>query len=286
MSPVDWGILAAVALVLLVLEERLFARGREATFRDGVRWSIGWVVVALVAGLVLLVLDGGDDTVTYLTVYAIERALSLDNLFVFLLLFGFFSIAVEDRGRLLLYGILGALALRGVAIVAGVALLNRFSFITYVLAAILLLLAYRVAKGGAEDVDPDRQLAVRAARRIVPRASNFVLCLVAFIAADIAFAVDSIPAAFAITRESFLIWMANVFALVGMRSLFVLVKGLMQRFRYFDQTIGAVLAVVAIKLLLENVVEISPILSLLSVLVVLLVGGAASVLGDRHADAA
>jgi tellurite resistance protein TerC len=282
-SLLDWGILAVIALVLLVFEERFFARGREATFRDGVRWSIGWIVVALVAGLVLLVLDGPDDTVTYLTVYAIERALSLDNLFVFLLLFGFFSIARDDRGRLLLYGIVGALALRGVAIVASVALLNRFSFISYVLAALLLYLAYKVWRGGAEDVDPDQQLAVRAVRKVFPKASAFALCLAAFIASDIAFAVDSIPAAFAITRESFLIWMANVFALVGMRSLFVLVKGLMQRFRYFDQTIGAVLAVVALKLALENVIEIGPIPSLLSVLAVLVIGAVASVIGDRRA---
>ena len=277
-----WIALAAFAVLALFVDLRLFAPRRAATLREGIAWSIGWVVVALLAGVVVWVLESGEDAVTYLTVYAIERSLSLDNLFVFLLLFGFFQIPVEDRGRLLFWGIIAALTLRGAAILAGVALLERFDVITYLLGLTLIYLGYRVARGDTEDEDPERSFAVRLARRVVPRATPFGLCLVAIVTADIAFAVDSIPAAFGITRDSFHIWMANVFALVGLRSLFVLVRGLVRHFRYFDQTIGAVLAAVGLKLLLEHVVEIGPVASLGVVLGVLALGGIASVVGDRR----
>jgi len=142
-----WIALAAFAVLALFVDLRLFAPRRAATLREGIAWSIGWVVVALLAGVVVWVLESGEDAVTYLTVYAIERSLSLDNLFVFLLLFGFFQIPVEDRGRLLFWGIIAALTLRGAAILAGVALLERFDVITYLLGLTLIYLGYRVARG-------------------------------------------------------------------------------------------------------------------------------------------
>ena len=276
-------VLAAVAVIALVVDLRLFAPRRAATLREGVIWSIGWIVVALLAAIVVYAVQGGDDAVTYLTVYAIERSLSLDNLFVFLLLFGYFQIAVEDRGRLLFWGIIAALALRGAAILGGVALLERFSIVTYLLGATLIVLAIRVARsGGDDDMDPERSVAVRLTRRVIPAATPFALCLVAIVTADIAFAVDSIPAAFGITRDSFHIWMGNVFALIGLRSLFVLVRGLVRHFRYLDQTIGAVLGLVGLKLLLEDVVYIGPVASLAGVFLTLAIGGLASYIGDRR----
>ena len=283
MSVAGWGALAAFAVIALFVDLRLFAPRRAATMREGIAWSIGWIVVALLAAVVVWVLEGSDDAVTYLTVYSIERSLSLDNLFVFLLLFGYFRIAVEDRGRLLFWGIIAALALRGAAILGGVALLERFDWVTYVLGATLLLLAVRVWRSsGGEDVDPQHSLAVRLTRTIIPRATPFALCLVAVVTADIAFAVDSIPAAFGITRDSFHIWMGNVFALVGLRSLFVLVRGLVRHFRFLDQTIGAVLALVGVKLLLGDVVHVGPLASLGAVFACLAIGGIASRIGDRR----
>jgi tellurite resistance protein TerC len=282
MTPSAWVALAVFAVVALYVDLRLFAPGRAATLREGIAWSIGWIVVAVLAGLVLAVLDSGEDAVTYLTVYAIERSLSLDNLFVFLMLFGYFQVPVEARGRLLFWGILAALALRGLAILGGVALIERFEVVTYLLGATLIVLAIRVARSADEEPDPERSLAVRAARRVVPGATPWGLCLVAIVTADIAFAVDSIPAAFGITRDSFLIWMANVFALVGLRSLFVLVRGLVRHFRFLNQTIGAVLGLVGVKLLLQDVVEIGPLASLGGVVACLVVGGIASVIADRR----
>ena len=186
----------------------------------------------------------------------------------------------QYRARLLFWGIVAALILRGLAILGGVALIEQFHFVIYILGVLLLVLAYRILRGVAENVDPDKNFIVRTVRKFFPVTGEFhedhwfvkldgtryvtplFLCLAAIVAADIAFAVDSIPAAFAITRDSVLIWMGNVFALLGMRALFVLVEGLIRRFRYLDETIAIVLAVVAVKLLIEDLYKIGPVASL------------------------
>ena len=247
---------------------------------------------------------GEDDAVLYTTVYLVERSLSLDNLFVFILLFAYFGVPVEQRGRLVSWGIVCALALRGLAILGGVALIEQFHFVIYILGATLLVLAFRILRGVEENVDPSRNPFVRAVRKVFPVTDDYhgkhwfvridgqryvtplVLCLAAIVAADIAFAVDSIPAAFGITRDPFLIWMGNVFALLGLRALFVLVEGLIRRFRYLDETIAIILAVVAVKLMLEDVYKLPPEASLALVLVLLAGGIAASVIADRREDAA
>jgi tellurite resistance protein TerC len=299
-GPGPWLALAAFTVCALWVDLHFFARGREPSFREGVVWSIGWLVVALLVAPLVWVLSDADDAVTYITVYFIERSLSLDNLFVFLLLFSYFGVPEALRAKTLFFGIVAALALRGLAILGGVALIEQFHFVIYILGATLLLLAYRILKGVAENVDPDRNLIVRAVRKVWPVTGEFVdghwfveregrrwatplfLCLAAIVAADIAFAVDSIPAAFAITRDSVLIWMGNVFALLGLRALFVLVEGLIRRFRYLDETIAVVLAVVGVKLLIEDLVKIGPLASLLMVAACFAVGIVASIIVDRR----
>jgi tellurite resistance protein TerC len=286
-------------IAFLEIDLHWFARGREPTLREGAVWSIGWLVVSLLAALPILALRGSDDAIQYTTVYLIERSLSLDNLFVFLLLFAYFGIPTAYRARLLFWGIVGALLLRLGAIAGGVALLNQFHFVIYVLAAALLVLAVRIFRGVEESVDPDRNLMVRVVRRFFPvsgdmqyryfvredgqrKATPLLLCLAAVVFADIAFAIDSIPAAFAITRDPFLIWMGNVFALLGLRALFVLVEGLVRRFRYLDQTIAFVLGAVAVKLAIEEWVKIGPLGSLAGVAALFALGIGASVIADRR----
>ena len=292
--------LGVLLVIFLTIDLRFFARGREPSFREGAIWSIGWLVVSMLAALVVLALSNADDAVTYTTVYFIERTLSLDNLFVFILLFAYFGVPTELRARLLFWGIVLALVMRGAAIGGGIALIEQFHFVLYVLGVLLLVLAIRVWRGVEENVDPDKNLMVRAVRRVFPvsgdyeghhwfvdkdgtrHATPLFLCLAAIVFADIAFAIDSIPAAFAITRDPLLIWMGNVFALLGLRALFVLVEGLMRRFRYLDETIAVVLGLVAVKLLLEDVVHISPQASLVGVAVAFAVGIALSVRADRR----
>jgi len=146
--------LVAVVVALLVVDLLLFARGREPTFRESVAWSIGWFVLGVAVALPLWALDGGDGAVNYVTVYLIERTLSLDNLFVFLLVFGAFAVPHEHRGRLLFWGIALALVMRGLAILVGVELIERFHWIVYVLGMTLLFLAWRILRGTSEEVDP------------------------------------------------------------------------------------------------------------------------------------
>jgi tellurite resistance protein TerC len=246
------------------------------------------------------VFGGADDAVTYTTVYLIERSLSLDNLFVFLLLFAYFGVPYEYRPRLLFAGIVAALALRGVFILAGTELIQQFHVLIYLLGAALIVLAYRIWRGVAENVDPDRNLMVRAVRKIYPVTGEFheghwfvkqdgrryatpiFLCLAAIVFADIAFAIDSIPAAFAITRDAELIWMGNVFALLGLRALFVLVESLIARFRYLDETIAVVLGLVGVKLLIEDLVKIGPVVSLAVIAVAFTIGILLSIRADRR----
>jgi tellurite resistance protein TerC len=303
-GPGPWLALAGITVALLVVDLKLFSPNREPSFREGAFWSVGWLVVALAVAPVVWVLSSADDAVTYTTIYFVERSLSLDNLFVFLLLFSYFAVPVQFRANLLFWGIVAALALRGAAILGGVALIERFHVVIYILGALLLVLAWRILRGVGEGVDPDKNLMVRGVRKVFPVASEFhghrwftkidgrrhatpiFVCLAAIVAADIAFAVDSIPAAFAITRDSVLIWMGNIFALLGLRALFVLVEGLIHRFRYLDETIAVVLALVAVKLLLEDAYKVGHVASLAVVALAFTVGIIASLVVDaRDPDA-
>jgi tellurite resistance protein TerC len=293
------GLLVALFLFLW-LDLHFFARGREPSFREALTWSIGWLLLSLLATIPVLLLEGTEDAVSYTTVYLIERSLSLDNLFVFLLLFSYFGVPYERRPRLLFWGIVAALAMRGAFILAGTELIERFHIVIYLLGATLIVLAYRIWRGVAENVDPDKNMMVRMVRRFYPVTGEFhgghwfvkrdgrrwatplFLCLAAIVFADLAFAVDSIPAAFAITRDPLIIWMGNVFALLGLRALFVLVESLVARFRYLDETIAIVLGLVGVKLLIEDIVEIGPVVSLAIIAVAFTLGILLSIRADRR----
>jgi tellurite resistance protein TerC len=303
MTAADITLFAGLIVALfffLWLDIHFFARGREPSFREAVIWSLGWLALSLLAIIPVLWLEGGEDAVLYTTVYLIERSLSLDNLFVFLILFAYFGVPYERRPRLLFWGIVAALAMRGIFILAGTALIEQFHFIIYPLGAALILLAYRVFRGVEENVDPDRNFMVRLVRRVYPVTGQFhgghwfvqrdgrrwatplFLCLAAIVFADLAFAIDSIPAAFAITRDPLIIWMGNVFALLGLRALFVLVESLIARFRYLDETIAIVLGLVGLKLLIEDLVYVGPIASFAVIAAAFTIGIVASVLADRR----
>jgi tellurite resistance protein TerC len=301
MAFAEFAALSGVIVVLLLVDLVFFARGREPTFKEAGLWSVGWLAISLLATFAVLAIRDGQASVEYTTVYLIERALSLDNLFVFLILFGYFAIRSEHRAKLLFAGIVFALVMRGAAIVGGVALLEEFDWVIYVLAVTLLFLGYQVARGAGDEIDPERALWLRGLRKVVPldfdappgrflsrhgakvAGTPMLLCMIGIVLSDIAFAIDSIPAAFGISRDELVIWMGNAFALLGLRALFVLVDQLVKRLRYLDETIGAVLILVAVKLLVEDLVHIGPLVSLAMVAVVFAVGITASLVGDRRA---
>jgi TerC family integral membrane protein len=299
-SPLTIAALVGVVIALLLVDLVFFARGREPSFRESVVWSLGWLLLGLAMALPMWAIDNGDGAINYVTVYLIERTLSLDNLFVFLLIFAAFGVPQPHRGKLLFWGIVLALVMRGLAILVGVELIERFHWVIYVLGATLLILAWRILRGAHEDVDPGQGRTARAVRRVLPIGEHFhgarffareggrvvgtpmLVALAAVVAADIAFAVDSIPAAFAITTDAFAIWAANAFALMGLRALFALVEELIRRFRYLDETIAVVLGMVGVKLLIEDIYKVGPVLSLALVLIAFAVGIGASMLGDRR----
>ncbi len=299
-TPLAIAALAVVVIALLLVDFFLFAHKREPSFRESVVWSIGWLVLGVVVALPLWALDGGEGAINYVTVYLIERSLSLDNLFVFLLIFASFGVPHAFRSRLVFYGIVLALVMRALAIFVGVALIDRFHFVIYILGATLLILAWRIARGANEHADPGQGRTARLVRRVFPVSEHFdgahfvtreqgrrvatpmFLALATVVAADLAFAVDSIPAAFAITTDSFAIWTANAFALMGLRALFALVEELIKRFRYLDETIAFVLGAVGVKLLIEDLYKVGPLVSLAIVVVAFVVGITASVIADRR----
>jgi tellurite resistance protein TerC len=288
---------AGVVVAGLGLEFRLFAPGRAPRQREAILWSAGWLLLAAAVAVGIAV--AGGPVGEWTTVYLIERSLSLDNVFLFSLLIAYFLVPPELRGRVIVIGIAGALLLRGLAILAGVALVEALEAVVYVFALLLLYVAYRALRGAPERSDPQANVLVRVVRRVLPITSDFrgsrlfareagrlhatplLLVVVAIIAADIAFAIDSIPAAFAVTRDPVVIWTSNAFALLGLGSLLVLVELLVRRFRYLDETIALILAFVGVTILADPLLHIGELLTLAVVAGLLVAGVVASLVADR-----
>jgi tellurite resistance protein TerC len=272
--------------------------------RRAIRLSIAWLLGALAAGVPLLLLGGNGTAVSYWAVYVLERTLSLDNVFIFLLIVGYFRLTGAHARRLVWWAIAGALVLRAVAILLGAELLERFSAVSYVLGGLLVVFAVRMLRPQREDFDPQSNLIVRVVRRFVPVTTapdprHFVtrregrpavtptgIALAAMIAADVTFAVHSIPAPFGITLDALPIWLANAAALLGPTPLLVLVRALVRRFRYMRQTLAAVLALIGVRLLAADIVTIGPLASLAVIVATLGAGVAASLVADRRSPPA
>lgn len=261
-------------------------------------WSLAWLALGLLPTLWFGLFDGAHAAGSYAAIYLIERALSLDNVFVFAVLIATFEVPHSDRERLVSFGALSAFALRVPAILLGVAIFNASHAVSYVLGALLLVLAWQTARpkqkapGPSRIVGwlqrrlpvsehvPRRWLVVRDGRREV---TPMLLCLIAIVFADLAFAVDSIPAALAISNDTVLLLTANLLALLGLRALFELVAIARRRLLYMDQTIAVLLLLVGVKLLAAEAVEVGPLASLATVLLVLSIGTAVSLRASSSA---
>src|SRR4051794_13375453 len=268
--------------------------------RSALVWSVIWTGLGLAFGALVLAFDSSASAGEYVAGFLIEKSLSLDNLFVFAVLFSFFAVPQALRQRVLVLGVAGAIVLRVIFIVAGAAALDAVHAVTYALGALLLFTAYKIGRQGGEEVDPEKTLAMRVMRRVLPLASDYdgarlltrvegrrlatpLMAAFLMIAAfDVMFAIDSIPAIFAITRDTFVVFAANAFSLLGMVSLYFLLDGMLDRFRYLNVGLAAILGFVAAKLLLVDVWHPSIVLSL-GVIVLALVGAAlASVVAERR----
>jgi tellurite resistance protein TerC len=293
-TPALWIGFVAFVLTMLVVDLGVLQRRSHAVgWREALAWSGVWVSLALLFNLGIYVRFGPQRALEFFTSYLIEKALSVDNLFVFLVIFGHFGIAAAVQHRVLFWGILGALVLRAAFIVAGGALLETFHWIIYVFGGLLVFTGGKLLWQRDGHVHPERPLIVRVLGRILPVAkvhdgTHFVvrsgsrylvtpllLALVAVEVSDLMFAVDSIPAVFAITRDPFIVFTSNIFAILGLRALYFLLAGSLSRVRYLHVGLAGVLVFVGGKMLLGSVAEVPIGVSL--AVVVLLIGASVGV---------
>jgi tellurite resistance protein TerC len=267
-SPATWAGLAALVVALLAFDLLVFARHRTAGLRESALWSVGWLALALVFGVAWWAWQGPAAGSQYFAGYLLERSLSLDNVFVFAVILSYFAVPPAVQSRVLSWGIALALVLRLGFILAGAALLDAFHVTFYVFGALLLYTAYRLAGHDGSEIDPELNPALRLLRRLVPMSRDYegerfvvrrdgrrlatplVAVFVVVATTDVIFAVDSIPAIFAVTRESFIVFAANAFALLGMRALYFLLVGMAERFAYLSHGLAAILVFIGVKMLL------------------------------------
>lgn len=316
MSPLAWLLFFILYLLLLIADLGVFSRGSNIlSIQQALVRSLIWVLVAISFGGLIYAsheyhwlglvsetaaISGHDAFVQYITGYLLEWSLSVDNIFVIAIIFSYMNIPLQYQYRVLYWGIVGAIALRGVMIAAGAALIHAFDWTFYLFGAILIVSAARMLKQDDEEFDPRNSVLVRIARRIYPVTDQFdgrrfftkingrsaatplfvTLLFVDF--ADVVFAVDSIPAIFAVTQNSFLVFTSNAFAILGLRSLYFAVAGLMVLFKYLKISLVFVLGFIGLKMLLHKYIELPNSASLLTILVFLGIGVLASVWSNQR----
>ncbi|MBI2708714.1 MAG: TerC family protein [Actinobacteria bacterium] len=268
MQPWQWALFLALVAGLLVADLLVVHRdARPISFREAAVESAVWIGLGLSFALVVLWWQGGQAAGEYVTGYLIEESLSIDNVFVWAVILSWFAVPAAYQFRTLFWGIFGALVLRAAFIFAGVALINRFDVMLLIFGFVLIYSAWKIAFGADESVDPDRSLALRAVRRVVPSTTSYdghklftrenarrvatplFAVLIMIETTDLVFAVDSIPAILAVAREQFIVFSSNAFAILGLRSLYFCVNGMQDRFRYLNVGLGVVLAFVGVKML-------------------------------------
>lgn len=267
-----WAWLALIGVIVAMLMFDLLVMHKSAhviSLKEATIESAVWISIGLTFGLVLLAWQGGQASGEYYAGFLIEKSLSIDNVFVWAVIFSFFGVPREYQFRVLFWGIFGALVMRGVFIFAGVALIERFDWILYVFGAFLLYTAVKIARHDeSKQVDYNNNVAMRIVRRFVPTTSRYdgqklftrengrrlatplFAVLILIEATDVVFAVDSVPAILAISREPFIVFAANAFAILGLRSLYFLLGGMQGKFRYLNVGLGVILAFVGVKMML------------------------------------
>jgi tellurite resistance protein TerC len=284
-----WIIFNVFVLVLLALDLLVFHRkAHEVKIKEAILWTLFWIALSLAFNLFIYYRNGSGPALEFLTAYLIEKSLSVDNLFVFLMIFNYFRVPLQYQHKILFWGILGALVLRATFILVGVALLERFHFITYLLGAFLIFTGIKMAKTQQEEIDPEANPVVKFFSRFFPVTNTFVedkffvrkekilfitplfLVLVMVETTDVVFAADSIPAILAVSQDSFIVYTSNVFALLGLRALYFALAGIMQLFHYLHYGLSLILVFIGAKLLLASFVKIDMLHALLVVAFILL----------------
>jgi tellurite resistance protein TerC len=258
-------------LAMLALDLGVFHRKTHVvTFKESISWTVVWVAMAMVFNLGVAHFMGNDKGLEFFTGYVIEKSLSVDNVFVFALLFSYFAVPALYQHKVLFWGILGALAMRAVMIVLGAALITKFSWIIYIFGGFLILTGIKMIVKRDEEIHPERNPVVRWFKRFMPvtpdyrgdkffvredgvrKATPLFVALLLVEISDVIFAVDSIPAIFAVTKDPFIVYTSNVFAILGLRSLYFALAGVMDKFHYLKIGLGVVLTFVGVKMVLAH----------------------------------
>ncbi len=300
-------------LFMLALDLGIFNRNpHEITIKESLVWTIVWILLALLFNVGVYFFyehhwlgigdtvghqtNGATASLNFLTAYIIEKSLSLDNIFVFALIFSYFDVPLRYQHRVLFYGILGALIMRGVMIAAGVVLIERFDWIIYVFGIFLIITAVRFLFASHEKLEPEKNPLFRLTRTMFPLTDEInsqrfftklngktaitplFLVLILVESSDVLFAIDSIPAVFAVTHDPFLVFTSNVFAILGLRALYFTLAGVLKKFRYLKVSLFFLLAYVGVKMLLSHHYHIPPLVSLAIIAGILLIGIVASII--------
>jgi tellurite resistance protein TerC len=268
------GFTLLVGLMLYVDLFLVNAKAHIITVKSALIWSAIWISTALLFGVFVNFELGAEKALAYYTAYVIEKALSVDNLFVFLVVFGYFGIEPRYQPRVLRWGILGAIVLRAILIVLGVELVHTFNWMLYVFGAILLYTAFRLVKGVENQVDPSKNAALGLVSRYLPvsteiknekfmtrmngawYATPLLATLIVIESTDLLFALDSIPAVLGITTDLFVVYTSNIFAILGLRALYFALAGIMQVFHYLKYALAIILGFIGVKMLLHDIIQI------------------------------
>jgi len=283
-----WVAFAGFVAAMLIVDLLAFGRrGERVPMRRSVAWSVAWTLLGFAFAGFLWLWQGREPAGEYLAGFLIEKSLSIDNLFVFALIFAYFGVPPAFQRRALFWGIVGAILLRAVFILAGAALLDAFHYTIYVFGAFLVVTGIRLARHRNVEIHPERNPVLKLIRRVLPMTAAYhedklvarehgrlvatpMLAALALIATfDVVFAVDSIPAIFAVTRDTFIVYAANAFSLLGLAALYFVLAGMIERFRYLNLGLAAVLVFVGLKMTLADVYEIPVHLSLAVIVVAL-----------------
>jgi tellurite resistance protein TerC len=308
-TPWHWAGFILCVLIFLALDLGLFhRRARVIKFREAAAWSAVWFALAMAFAGAMARWRGPEEAVQFTTGYIIELSLSLDNILVIALIFAWFRIPAQFQHRLLFWGILGALIMRGAMIAAGVELINQFDWVLYLFGAFLVFAGVKMLFSGKETVQPEKNLVLRLARKLFAVSPDLdgqrfstrldgrfaltplALVLLLIETTDLIFAVDSVPAVFSVTRKAFIVFTSNIFAIIGLRSMFFLLEGALGYFRYLKIGLSVVLAFVGLKMLLDPhdhpprwfQIEIPTGVSLLVVAVILSISIALSVTAAKR----
>jgi tellurite resistance protein TerC len=294
-----WILFNLFVLSMLVLDLGVFhRRAHTVKFREALAWSGAWIVLAAIFAVVIFFWHGRTPTLEFVTGYVIELSLSVDNLFVFLLIFRFFQVPAIHQHKVLFWGILGALIMRAIFIAAGVSLIQRFHWIIYAFGAFLVYSGIKLFFQEEAEIHPEKNPVLRLFRRWVPVTKDYVgnkffvrsaglyatplfVVLLVVETTDLLFAVDSIPAILAITRDAFIVYTSNVFAILGLRSMYFALAGMMEMFRYLHYGLSLVLISVGAKMLLSHYFEIPTPVALAAVAGVLAISVIASMANPK-----